>query len=87
MVRVLATIMHSEYAGSLKRQQVDLTNWIREIHLGMYRHLVSNLAGDIYIGRPASYPRHIVTSSRTIHISFVIMPTTTRHSTMLPLQR
>ena len=45
MLRVLATIMRSEYANSLKRQQVDLTNWVREIHQGMYDHLVSNIVG------------------------------------------
>jgi hypothetical protein len=41
MLRVLATIMRSEFSSALKKQQVDLTNWVKEIHSGMYSNLVS----------------------------------------------
>ncbi|KAH7886788.1 Six-hairpin glycosidase-like protein [Phlebopus sp. FC_14] len=39
MIRVLGTIQRSQYANSMKGQQTDLANWVREIHSGMYRHL------------------------------------------------
>jgi hypothetical protein len=40
MPRVLATIMRSKFANSMLQQQVDLTNWVKEIHSGIYPYLV-----------------------------------------------
>ncbi|KAI0660119.1 Six-hairpin glycosidase-like protein [Cubamyces menziesii] len=42
MLRVLGTIQHSQYAKSMKNQAKDLTNWVSEIHGGIYPHLRSN---------------------------------------------
>ncbi|OJA09010.1 hypothetical protein AZE42_07393 [Rhizopogon vesiculosus] len=42
MIRVLATIQRSQYANSFESQQTDLTNWVREIHGGMYSLINSN---------------------------------------------
>ncbi|EPQ50968.1 hypothetical protein GLOTRDRAFT_141133 [Gloeophyllum trabeum ATCC 11539] len=42
MLRVLATIQHSEYADALKSEQADLANWVSEIHDGIYPHLQLN---------------------------------------------
>ncbi|GBE85574.1 hypothetical protein SCP_0800910 [Sparassis crispa] len=36
MVRVLGTIQHSAYAGSMRSQTNDLVAWVGEIHKGMY---------------------------------------------------
>jgi hypothetical protein len=41
MIRVLGTIQRSKYAESFKSQQSDLTNWVSEIHGGMYPLIVS----------------------------------------------
>lgn len=41
MLRVLGTIQNSQYANSMKNEQKDLTNWIKEIQDGMYQFLVS----------------------------------------------
>lgn len=41
MLRVLGTIQHSQYANSMKSEQKDLANWVKEIHGGMYGVLVS----------------------------------------------
>ena len=43
MLRVLATIRNSQYASTLKDQQKDLGNWVREIHDGMFAVLVSGI--------------------------------------------
>lgn len=40
MLRVLATIRNSPFAQRMKDQQGDLTDWIEEIHDGMYAVLV-----------------------------------------------
>lgn len=40
MIRVLGTIQRSQYANSFQSQQNDLTNWVREIHGGMYSLIV-----------------------------------------------
>jgi len=40
MIRVLGTIKGSEYADSFQSQQTNLTNWVQEIHGGMYPLLV-----------------------------------------------
>lgn len=40
MLRVLATIRNSLFAQKMKDQQGDLTDWIEEIHDGMYAVLV-----------------------------------------------
>lgn len=40
MLRVLGTIAHSQFAGKMKKQQIDLANWVQEIHDGMYDNLV-----------------------------------------------
>ena len=45
MLRVLGTIQHSQYAKSMKNQAKDLTNWVSEIHGGIYPHLVRTLYG------------------------------------------
>ncbi|KAI5895280.1 glycoside hydrolase family 105 protein [Schizophyllum commune H4-8] len=43
MLRVLATIQHSQYADDLKDQQKDLEDWIFEIQAAMYdNHLYDN---------------------------------------------
>jgi len=42
MLRVLGTIQNSQYAESMKNEQNDLTNWVKEIHTGMYDVLVSS---------------------------------------------
>ncbi|KAH9850434.1 Six-hairpin glycosidase-like protein [Lenzites betulinus] len=42
MLRVLGTIQHSQYSGSMKSQAKDLTNWVAEIHTGIYPHLRTN---------------------------------------------
>jgi hypothetical protein len=41
MLRVLGTIKNSQYAHSMKNEQTDLTNWVKEIQGGMYGVLVS----------------------------------------------
>ena len=46
MIRVLGTIQRSQYADSLGQQQIDLVDWIQEIHGGMYRHQVRFLASN-----------------------------------------
>lgn len=40
MLRVLATIMHSQYKNDFKQEISDLASWINEIHTGIYPHLV-----------------------------------------------
>lgn len=40
MLRVLGTIKHSDYANTLSNEQNDLVTWIKEIHTGIYPHLV-----------------------------------------------
>ncbi|KDQ64043.1 hypothetical protein JAAARDRAFT_27671 [Jaapia argillacea MUCL 33604] len=32
MLRVLATIQRSSFANRMKNEQIDLANWVREIH-------------------------------------------------------
>lgn len=44
MLRVLGTIKNSQYAQSMKGEQQDLINWIKEIQTGMYEFLVSSIA-------------------------------------------
>jgi hypothetical protein len=44
MLRVLATIMHSPYNNSFTQEIASLTQWVGEIHTGMYSHLVSFLS-------------------------------------------
>lgn len=39
MLRVYATILHSQYSNPLKSHREDLGNWVNEIHDGMYAHL------------------------------------------------
>lgn len=41
MLRVLATIQNSEFAGLMQNEQEDLINWIDEIQTAMYNVLVS----------------------------------------------
>jgi len=36
MLRVLATIRNSQYANTMKNQQKDLANWVKELHDGMF---------------------------------------------------
>ena len=43
MLRVYATIKYSEYANTFKNELNDLSSWVREIHAGIYPHLVSTL--------------------------------------------
>lgn len=51
MLRVLATIQHSQYADDLKDQQKDLEDWIFEIQAAMYDdHLVR-----LYLPYPVSF--------------------------------
>ena len=40
MLRVLGTIVNSQYAEPLKSERKDLAGWIDEIHNGMYAHVV-----------------------------------------------
>ncbi|KAI5123008.1 hypothetical protein M0805_007630 [Coniferiporia weirii] len=39
MLRVLGTIKNSQYSKALKGEVKDLTNWVNEIHDGMYQHI------------------------------------------------
>lgn len=49
MLRVYATIKHSEYANTFKRELQDISNWVLEIHAGIYPHLVcSNIVYHTY---------------------------------------
>ncbi|KAG7097619.1 hypothetical protein E1B28_004952 [Marasmius oreades] len=41
MIRVLATIQNSQFTNDFKNERDDLSNWISEIHGGMYSHLDS----------------------------------------------
>ena len=43
ILRVYATIMHSEYAPSLKAELGVLASWVHEIHAAMYDRLVGKL--------------------------------------------
>lgn len=40
MLRVLATMQHSQYAGKMKSEMKDLADWVQDIHNGMYATLV-----------------------------------------------
>ena len=40
MLRVLGTIKNSQYANSMKGEQKDLTNWVKEIQDAMYARIV-----------------------------------------------
>jgi hypothetical protein len=40
MLRVFGTIKNSEYANTFKGELGDLTSWVKEIHAGVYYHLV-----------------------------------------------
>ncbi|KLO09691.1 hypothetical protein SCHPADRAFT_833725 [Schizopora paradoxa] len=42
MLRVLGTIKNSQFAKSMKNEQTDLTNWVKEIHNAMYSHIRSD---------------------------------------------
>jgi len=42
MLRVLGTIKNSQYANTMKNEQTDLTNWVKEIHNAMYMHIRSD---------------------------------------------
>ncbi len=44
MLRVLGTIQHSQYSSNMKEQAKNLTNWVSEIHTGIYPHLVRHCA-------------------------------------------
>lgn len=50
MLRVLATIKNSNYAGSMKNQIGDLSGWVKEIQDGMYAHLVRVLVFSFCLG-------------------------------------
>ena len=41
MMRVLATMKHSQMSSSFESQQADLQKWIEEIMRGAYSHQVS----------------------------------------------
>ena len=43
MLRVLGTIKNSPYNTSMQSEQIDLVDWITEIHDGMYKNLVSHI--------------------------------------------
>ncbi|KAI0822092.1 Six-hairpin glycosidase-like protein [Trametes gibbosa] len=55
MLRVLATIQHSQYAKNMKNQAKDLTNWVSEIHTGIYPHLRTNSLFGNYADDSASF--------------------------------
>lgn len=40
ILRVLATIRQSEFTDTFQSEQKNLSNWVQEIHTGMYPHLV-----------------------------------------------
>jgi len=40
MLRVLATMKHSDWAGQYKNQMKDLEHWVSNILDGMYQHIV-----------------------------------------------
>ncbi|KAI0641706.1 Six-hairpin glycosidase-like protein [Trametes meyenii] len=55
MLRVLGTIQHSQYAKSMKNQAKDLTNWVAEIHNGIYPHLRTNSLFGNYADDSAAF--------------------------------
>ncbi|KZT00107.1 Six-hairpin glycosidase [Laetiporus sulphureus 93-53] len=44
MLRVLATVKHSDFADDMQDEMDDLKSWIEEIHDGMYKHFNWNTA-------------------------------------------
>ncbi|KDR71838.1 hypothetical protein GALMADRAFT_74638 [Galerina marginata CBS 339.88] len=52
MLRVIATIKHSEYANTFKNEQNDLTSWVKEIHAAIYPHLDNTNIFTNYAGQP-----------------------------------
>ncbi|KAJ8087296.1 hypothetical protein PM082_006126 [Marasmius tenuissimus] len=65
MVRVLATMKNSQYADDFKDEQDDLTDWISEIHGGMYSHLDSGHIFTNYADIPADSSGSFYDSSST----------------------
>ncbi|KAI0776995.1 Six-hairpin glycosidase-like protein [Trametes elegans] len=55
MLRVLGTIQHSDYSKHFKKQAKDLTNWVSEIHDGIYPHLRTNGLFGNYADDSASF--------------------------------
>ncbi len=85
MLRVLGTIKNSQYANTMKNEQTDLTNWVKEIHNAMYMHIVSNCLCPIFVH---DLKRRLYFSDPTT--CSLTMPMTTRHSRMhlqLPYSR
>uniref|UniRef100_A0A8H7XME6 Uncharacterized protein n=1 Tax=Psilocybe cubensis TaxID=181762 RepID=A0A8H7XME6_PSICU len=56
MLRVFATMQHSEYSNTFKNEQKDLASWIKEIHDAVYPHLDDT---NIF----TNYPNQPVTAS------------------------
>ena len=54
MLRVLGTINNSQYNTSIQSEQIDLVDWVTEIHDGMYKNLVSHIN--------SFFPSYILTS-------------------------
>ncbi|KIL59656.1 hypothetical protein M378DRAFT_200069 [Amanita muscaria Koide BX008] len=54
MLRVLATMKHSQYSSSFSNEQRDLADWTLEIQNGMYQTLDSTLIFTNWAGQPPS---------------------------------
>ncbi|KAF8808899.1 Six-hairpin glycosidase [Phlegmacium glaucopus] len=65
MLRVLATIRQSEYANTFKTEQNDLSNWVREIHSGIYPHLSSENLFTNYADQPSTAPGNFYDAAST----------------------
>ncbi|KAL1942282.1 hypothetical protein VTO73DRAFT_6346 [Trametes versicolor] len=55
MLRVLGTIQHSQYSSNMQEQAKNLTNWVSEIHTGIYPHLRTNSLFGNYADDSSSF--------------------------------
>lgn len=81
MLRVLGTIQHSQYSSNMQEQAKNLTNWVSEIHTGIYPHLVCYFtshphASRVDVGLYSAQTACLETTRTTAH-----------RSTMLPARR
>ncbi|TFK19615.1 Six-hairpin glycosidase [Coprinopsis marcescibilis] len=65
MLRVHATIEHSEYADSFKKEKEDLGSWVSEIHDAVYKHIDSTSIFPNYIDRPLNVSGNFYDASST----------------------
>ena len=74
--RILRTISSSQHNHSMIREEVDLINWIKEIHDKMYKNLVSTFLPS---PPPPQYPLTSTKMGRELHIPQVRLPTALHH--------